>query len=64
MIAAEHISKRVNVAREDLRKVVFILNAAIDDATALDSPEVAELNRLADKVYSLERELSRYANSL
>lgn len=63
-IAAEHIGECVNEAREGLRKVAFSLNAAIDDATALDSPEVAGLNRLAEKVYRLERELVRYRDSL
>lgn len=64
VIAAERISECVNEAREDLRKVAFSLNAAIDDATALDSPEVAALNRLAEKVDRLERELVRYRDSL
>ena len=63
-IAAEHIGECVNEAREGLRKVAFSLNAAIDDATALDSPEVAGLNRLTEKVYRLERELVRYRDSL
>lgn len=64
VIAAERISECVNEARENLRKVAFSLNAAIDDASALDSPEVAALNRLAEKVDRLESELVRYWDSL
>lgn len=63
-IAAEHISEPVNEAFEHLRQAEFCLNAAIDAASGLDSPETARLNKLAEKVDALERELERYLKNL
>lgn len=63
-IAAEHISEPVREAYEHLRQSEHCLNAAIDTASALDSHETERLNKLAEKVDTLERELERYLKNL
>ena len=63
-IAAEHISEGVGDAIKELRFAEHCLNAAIDDATALNSYEVPALNQLREKVDKLSRELARYVKTL
>lgn len=63
-IAAEHISERVGDAIKELRFAERCLNAAIDDATALNSYEAPALNQLREKVDKLSRELARYVKTL
>ena len=64
VIASEHIGEAVDEARKYLRKAEHCLNAAIDDASALNSYEVPALNEMLRKVDALQREFTRYVKTL
>lgn len=64
VIASEHIIEAVDDAIKGLRDAEHCLNAAIDDASALNSYEVGPLNQLRDKVDALSREFARYVKTL